>query len=364
MMDHQTAVNSITYREIRRQPEIWKTALNSLRKEAAHHQQLLEIYKDRYWIFTGCGTSYYLAQSAAFLFQKFTGFHSCATPASEILIFPHAVFQRPEKSVLVTISRSGESTEVVMAARQVMHDFKIPTIAVSCNKNSSLAKEGSHRLPFPFQQEESVVMTGSFTTMLLSILNLALQKEADDGVFREIEKLPENLEHIFTYSIDKLENAVRGVDDFVFLGQGPFLGIANEGALKMQEMSISHSQSFNSLEYRHGPKSTAAKSTLITLLLSSAGKKLEYQLAEDLKNLGAKLLIVDGIGKKEVKDLADFYISIPPVKYPDAFNPVLYTPVLQLLGFYKALAKGINPDKPQNLTAVVTFNPAENGRHE
>ena len=80
--------------------------------------------------------------------------------------------------------------------------------------------------------------------------------------------------------------ARHSFDDFVFLGQGPFHGIAREAALKVMEMSCSYSQVFHALEFRHGPKAIVSEKMCLTFLLSDSGGKAETEVLEEMKALG------------------------------------------------------------------------------
>jgi glucosamine--fructose-6-phosphate aminotransferase (isomerizing) len=343
-----------TYQEIRRQQNGWKAAVKSLAENRKQLLQLLEKYYNFTWIFSGCGTSYYLAQTASTLFKMITGYRCKAVPASEILMFPNSVFNFSDNNLLIPISRSGTTTEVVIAAQIARIKLNIPTFAVSCDPDSILIRESDLKFIFPFEREHSVVMTGSFTTMLLSLIYLASLKPYKKNIlpdFNEVADVSTRLVGEFEPFIKEISR-VASISDFVFLGQGPYYGIANEAALKMQEMSISHSQSFHALEYRHGPMSTATGHSLITVLCSQVGEEFERPLIGDLKELGAKILVFKSSQTNIKSDLVDFVITDSDI-FGDLFNPVIFTPLLQLLGYYKALAKNIDPDNPKNLSAVV-----------
>ena len=309
------------------------------------------------WVFVGCGTSFYIAQTASFLFTEIAGIRSSAVPASEVIMFPENVFQRGNHYLMVPISRSGTTTEIVLAARKARQQLNIPTLAVSCTPDSKMSVESDLTLSFPFEEEKSVVMTSSFTTQLLSILHLAVSYVEREDLQKQLSAIPEASTHMMRNSeslIEKISNNPL-LKDFVFLGQGPFYGLANEAALKMQEMSISSSQSFHSLEYRHGPMSTATEYSLITLLVSHEGESYQIQLAREMKKLGASILILHGSGDPSISQAADYDIGVNP-DFGDLLNSFQYLPVLQLLGYYRALAKNINPDMPKNLSHVVTFD--------
>ena len=356
--------STYTYSEIKRQFAAWKQLLYHLEKKGSKNLKIVEKFSEAVWIFTGCGTSYYLAQTASLLFENITGIPTKAVPSSEMIIFPQHIFNSKSNYLVVPMSRSGTSTEVVMAARTVKKDLKLPTLAVSCTPDSPLVKEAVHTLEFPFEKEQSVIMTGSFTSMLMSVVHLAALYAEDRQLITKMAKLADTAEALVQSSEPQIKDIalVDDLKDFVFLGQGPYFGIANEAALKIQEMSISHSQSFHALEYRHGPKSTATANTLLTLLFSEAGLSLEADLLKDLKQLGAKTLALTSAHMVEECHRADYIIDVPP-GYGDILTPFMYMPLLQLLGYYKAIAKHLNPDNPRNLTAVVEFNLSENGKY-
>jgi len=353
-MDSSVINNNHTYREIKRQQKGWKAVLESLKGKDTELLKILDKYSASTWIFSGCGTSYYLAQTASILFEMITGFRSKSVASSEILMFPGSVFNTRDENLFIPISRSGITTEVVKAAQLTRKHFNIPTLAISCDPDSTLIKESELKLTFPFDRENSVVMTGSFTTMVMSLIYLAYLRPRTKKVlpnFNDVADRSTKVVEKYESFIEDISND-REITDFVFLGQGPYYGIANEAALKVQEMSISPSQSYHALEYRHGPISTATQHTLITVLCSQAGQEFEHPLISDLEQLGAKILVFKNNKAGINLNAADFVITDSEA-FGDIFTPVIYTPLLQLLGYYKALAKNIDPDNPKNLSAVV-----------
>ena len=348
--------SNYTYNEIIRQQSIWKKVLSSLEKDKSNYSVYLDKYKNHKWIFTGCGTSYYLAQTGSYIFKNLTGIETSAVPASEIIMFPESIINKDSDYLLIPISRSGTSTETIQAAQAAKNNFNVPVLSISCNPTSTLVNESDLSITFPFEKEQSVVMTGSFTTMLLSILFLSSLYKENPEITDKIAGLSEASRILMKKSELYIKEIAENPDisKFVFLGQGPFYGIANESALKIQEMSISAAHSYHSLEYRHGPMSTATKNTLITIFSSENGSAFERQLIGDLKNLGAKVLYLQKENNSRFSVDPHFIITIPS-NYGDVFKPFLYMPLMHLLGYYKAVSKNLNPDKPKNLSAVVTF---------
>jgi glucosamine--fructose-6-phosphate aminotransferase (isomerizing) len=342
-----------TYKEIVRQQDTWEKALEHLATQGAAHRQLVERYRARVWAFTGCGTSYYLAQTAAALFEMITGVRALAVPASEIVTYAGLVFNAQDSHVLVAFSRSGTTTETLWAAQKARNELSIPVVTVSCDDQSPLAREGHHLVTFPFQAEQSTVMTGSFTTMLLSLVYLAAEGASDSELQVRFARVPGVSKQIMQQHEPTVRRiATLGLADFVFLAQGPLVGVANEAALKVKEMSLSPAVGYHALEFRHGPMSVVTERSLIAILFSQAAKDLELRLGQDLKKLGAKLLFLQEQACHDGSSLADFQL-LTPNGFGDVLNSFLFMPLLQLLGYYQALEKGLDPDHPKNLTAVI-----------
>ena len=160
-----------TRQEIFSQPEAWSGALEVLRTqrqailavEAGHYDQIL---------FTGCGSTYYLSLAAACLAQELTGFPCRAFPASELWLYPNSSYV-PGKTLLVAVSRSGETSETLRACQAFLSDRKGDLLTLSCYGDMPLAKMGSFNLVFPSGQEQSVAQTRAFSTLYLGTVALA-----------------------------------------------------------------------------------------------------------------------------------------------------------------------------------------------
>ncbi len=135
-------------------------------------------------------------------------------------------------------------------------------------------------------------------------------------------------------------------DRFYFLGSGVRYGLACEVNLKMKEMTLTHSEPFHFLEFRHGPMSMVTERALIVGLVSERNSSHELAVLNEMQALGGTVLALGESGLDVCFDSG----------LPEAGRAVLYLPVLQLMAFYRSLAKGLNPDCPTNLTAVVKLN--------
>src|SRR5208283_16117 len=176
-----------TLREIHSQPEVWGRCLNTLDKLDL---ELLAGDKNpmtHEWLFVGCGTSYYLAQAAAATFTVLTGTTARAVPASEILLFPKLAFPVSDAGFFpVLISRSGHTSEVLQVA-EYLKQHGIEFLAVTCDGNE-LTKLSSRMLKLPVN-EESTVMTSSFTSMLIALQYIAARYARQDDFLEGLHAL-------------------------------------------------------------------------------------------------------------------------------------------------------------------------------
>jgi glucosamine--fructose-6-phosphate aminotransferase (isomerizing) len=336
-----------TFAEITTQAEAWADALHffeSVRAELLHAWAEIS---PRQILFIGCGSTYYLSQTAAALFQGLTGVTARACPASELLWFASQVVADPRQTLLVAISRSGTTTETLAAMGKFRELEGRAIWGITCYPGTPLAQETELALIAEAAQERSIAQTRSFTSMLVLIQALAAWIAGiDTSCLSELPRHGQGLLEKSTPLVEKLGQRADW-DQFVFLGSGSQYGVANEAMLKMKEMSLSHSEAFHFLEYRHGPKSMAGEQTLVVGLLSREAYAHEQQVLSEVSGLGAHILALS-----PNKDGPGFTIHLPS-HFPSWAMPVLYLPPLQLLAYYRAVSKGLDPDHPRHLDPVV-----------
>jgi glucosamine--fructose-6-phosphate aminotransferase (isomerizing) len=305
------------------------------------------------WVFVGCGTSYYLAQAAAASFTALLSVAARAVPASEVLLQPHIVFPAGAKVYFpVLISRSGHTSEVLKVA-EYLREQDTEFLAVTCD-GRELAASGNRVLKLPVV-EESTVITSSFTSMVLALQYLAADLMGNEAFLDGLRKLPSELSRLLDAYAPEVEYfAQKAFDDFAFLGQGPLFAIASETALKVMESSSSYAQYFHTLEFRHGPKSIVGPETLIGGLLSESGYVAEESVLLEMKKLGASIYAVTNTASPKLRSAADLLIELE-LDVPELVRAIVYVVWGQLLGSYRGLQKGLDPDNPLNLDRVVTL---------
>lgn len=346
-----------TLREILSQPQAWRETAQRLHggNELAEIKRTFSPHEP--WLFVACGSSYYLAQSVAAQWTKLLLVRCEAVPASEMLFAADEILQRAGAKQIVLVSRSGKTTEVLRVAESLHMRPAVHTLGVTCSEDSELAKHCAITLKLPWTDEQSMVMTRSFTSILLLFAKLGAEFADDAELAAAANTIPGRAEAWLAANAGKIRAfaAKRLFSDYVFLGQGAHYWLAQEAALKMTEMSSSYAQAYHTLEFRHGPKAIASKDTLITLLLSDASAKEEIPLIGELKKLGARIVVVANRATPELRDEADLLIEFA-LDAPEFARMAVTAIPPQLLGLETGLRKGLNPDVPTNLTRAVVLD--------
>lgn len=339
---------SLTLQEILDQPEAWAAALERFEADAPRVDRLFERDPRDEVVFTGCGSSYYLSMTAASVFQQFTGLRAKAVPASEILQFPEGVFAQDSSPLLVVASRSGTTTETLRAAKAVARQG-IPILCLTCAARSPLARQADLALCSPRGREKSVVMTKSFSSLLLLGLLLAAQRAGDAGLRRELHRLPALGRRVLKIALPLMRDVGTAASRFVFLGAGPAHGIAWEAMLKLTEMAQRPAVAYHPLEFRHGPIAAAGPGTVAVLFGTEGGKRMEKALVRDLRRQGVSVV---ALGDDWSMAEAETGVALG-AGLSDAARSVLYLPFAQLLAYHRAVGAGLDPDRPQHLSSVV-----------
>jgi glucosamine--fructose-6-phosphate aminotransferase (isomerizing) len=281
----------------------------------------------------GCGTSYNLALSIA-ASAAAAGYRAVAVPGNEWFRRPQNYIPDWKMASVVALSRSGESTETVAAARRSREE-NLTVVSITCAAESSLAQIGEPVIYSPTDPAEGIVMTTSASLMLLAGLghcgvpvDVGAAAKAASGLLADFDA--------------KGQHLLAGVEHVVYLGAGAAYGLAVEGGLKLQEMSQVFTQAYHPLEYRHGPISLVDDGTLVVMLYSPESLMEEGAVVRDVQALGARVLGIGGPGDEMLSCDAK-----------DGSRPLAILPVLQLLGERMAARRSRDTTAPRHLTKVV-----------
>ena len=283
----------------------------------------------------GCGTSVHIADSIACALNE-AGFAARAVPGNEWTRRASSYVPAGTPTRMLALSRSGESTETVAAAAAGLR-AGLDVLGVTCAPGSALTRVSSESFEAETHPEEGIVMTASASLMLMTGLRYAGLSITPDTIVAA--------EALLEASDPHLVSLIQGRSHFVFLGGGAYYGVAREGALKMQEMSLSQSEAHHPLEYRHGPTSLIDEHSFVVMLYHPDTREEEEQVAREVMEKGAVVLGLGGLGTVSLSVGGD-----------QGAGPLVCLPVLQLLGEYVARANGLDTLAPRHLTKVVTFD--------
>lgn len=334
-----------TYTEIKTQTEAWKNALAVTVEQAVEIKKLTDQYDQV--IFTGCGSTYYLSLAGSSLFQNLTRKTARAVPASELLFNTSTVVNTGSRNLLVAVSRSGTTTETLRAVEMFKRERHGEVIVIS-NYDTSMSQLADLKIVIPEGQEKSVAQTRSFASMYVAVIALCVIATGKVELLDQLNLLP----GVGNRLLDQFEPLAKEIgenlifDRFYFLGSGTNYGLACEVNLKMKEMTLTHSEPFHFMEFRHGPMSMVNENTVIVGLLSDKNLIQEQAVLNEMEAKGANILALS-----ENQGHVTFGSGVV-----EEVRGVLYLPVLQLMAFYRSIAKGMNPDSPKNLTAVVKLD--------
>lgn len=282
--------------ELASQPEAWRRAAGMIAE-----QNLLPATGARIAV-VGCGTSWFVAQSYAWLREAGGQGRTDAFAASEAFI-------DRDYDAIVAITRSGTTTEVLELIDA--NARRVPTIGIVGDMGSPLVDVVDEVIALPFADERSVVQT-RFATTTLALLRSSLGADLSAAIADAEDAIGA-----------ELDPALVDVEQFAFLGRGWTVGLAHEAALKMREAAQSWTESYPAMEYRHGPIAIAAPGRA-TWMLGGAPEGLRAE--------------VEATGARFVESDRD---------------PMAELVLIQKLALLRARARGLDPDEPRNLTRSV-----------
>ena len=337
-----------TLREILSQPAAWSAALRAFAQRQAEAMDLWAAADFDQVIVTGCGSTYYLSLAAAQLLRQ-SGVDARAVPASELLLHPATVCLPVARYLLLTISRSGTTSETLRAQENFIAAGGT-VICITCDSSSPLAQSADLAIAVDAAQERSVAQTRSFSSMLVvaQLLAGALDgRSASAGA-----GLPDACAHLLDSCADSMQSlgGAEGLGKFFFLGAGALYGIACEAMLKMKEMALAHSEAFHPLEFRHGPMSLVGADSLVIGLVSSSAAEHELRVLREMRDMGATVLVISQRHSRFAH-----HISLP-AELPTVHATALHLPPLQLLAYWRALKNDCDPDQPRRLSAVISLD--------
>jgi glucosamine--fructose-6-phosphate aminotransferase (isomerizing) len=335
-----------TLKEIHEQPNVIRAAMAQQHEELNKFIDILLSAKRIY--LTGCGTSFHAGMSMKYLLAKTLKLPSEVFISSEI---GQHVDLIDSDSVVVAYTQSGETADVLGAIRSSKEQgAKILSIVNAYG--SSVTRESDATLYIKAGPEVGVAATKTFINQLV-LNHLICYTASENGVvLKALAQIPEKIhtELALEEKIASLSKKYVHSPDYYFVGRGDHFPLALEGALKLKELSYVHAEGIAAGELKHGSLALIDKGTPI-VLLNPEDKTYHETLSNgaEMSARGAKII---GISTRN-STLYDEYIPLPQVNFP-ALYPILEAIPLQMLAYYTAVSRNLDPDYPRNLAKSVT----------
>lgn len=368
-MDNKS-VGFHTNKEIGHQPEVWLNTYNVINNNRQSiHAFLDEVFKEETdVILTGAGSSAFIGGIASGSLLGRRDVIARPIPTTDLVTHPEQYLSRKRRTLMVSFARSGNSPES-LAGIGIANKYcnEIFHIIITCNSKGKLYTEFSGnnalRILLPKETNDvSLAMTSSFTSMLLAFVLIA-RIDTIEKELLSVKSLADSIEKFIEKAKDDVEKlALLDFKRAVFLGSGPLGGAARESHLKLQELTdgkvICKFDSF--LGFRHGPKVVIDDTTLVV-----------YQLSHDAHSQLYEIDLIKQINASN-QGLAQVLIAMEPISI-DGFTPSLelfftnnsetsaidveylsiaHVVFAQMLGYYKSLQMGLDPDAPSVSGAI------------
>lgn len=344
---------SLTEQEILDTPQALERTCRYFEERDTEVRAFFDRHTQRKFVFFGCGSSYMLAKGAAALFQSLPNTAACAIPAGDYIVDPLYWKEAARDAVVVTLSRSGRTSEMVWAVKNVKETLGCPVISISAEDGNDIMPMSDLDLTLDWCYDRSVCQTRTVTNLHTATLLLAAAYAGNAALDAAVRAACAASAEFQTENRPALE-AVAALpwNSVVVLADGPACGIAEEGALAFTEIAMMTGRYFHLLDYRHGPIVISGEETLTLMLLQPGEKKLQEAMVKDVIGHGGTVVTVSDEAGNPYGAAA--HIQIDGIGAFAAWGiPFIY--VAQMLALLKAERLGGNPDAPQGLDAYITL---------
>jgi glucosamine--fructose-6-phosphate aminotransferase (isomerizing) len=311
-------------------------------------------------VVVACGTSFNAGIAAKHAIEHWTRIPVELDVASE---FRYRDPVLDSRGLVIGITQSGETADTLAAVR-FAKEMGAKVVAITNVVGSSITRDADAVLFTHAGPEIGVAATKTFLAQLVALNLLALYLAQQRGSMPEdklvetvsaMNALPEQIRQVLGIQDDLAIAAKKyaGATDFLFIGRGVGTAVAQEGALKLKEISYIHAEGYAAGELKHGAIALIAEGVPVVAVMT--GNPLyEKMLAnvEEVRARGASMILVAPEGDERARSLADDIFEVPQTK--PLLTPILDTIPLQLLAYFVAKERGLSPDKPRNLAKSVT----------
>ena len=309
-------------------------------------------------VIVACGTAKNAGTVAKNIFEALCRIETLVEVASEFR------YRNPiidNKTLAIFISQSGETADTI-AALKLAKSKGAKTVAVTNVKGSSITREADFSIYTLAGPEIAVASTKAYTSQIALLTLMAMDfaeklervnKEVIESIKAEIPEISSKINYVLENK-EKYHDIAKDIinnRDVFFIGRGIDYAVAEEGALKLKEISYIHAESYSSGELKHGPIALIEKDVpVIGIITDEDLVEKSVSNMQEVISRGAKSIIVTN---QEIdSDNFNYVINIPKIN--KLLSPILSVIPLQLISYYAAKEKSLDVDKPRNLAKSVT----------
>lgn len=338
-------------KEIHEQKEAVK---NTIEKSLLNLREINIDFSDIDKIYiVACGTAYNAGTIGKYYFQEYLNKPVYTDIASEFRYNKQFIDQH---TLVILVSQSGETADTLAVLRKVKeHGCKV--LAVTNVVGSTISREADNVFYTFAGPEIAVASTKAYTTQIVSLYLIAryfsTTKEEYEDVIKEAVKICPLIDEVLEKEKDIKEIARKFINakSIFYLGRSIDHALANEGALKLKEISYIHAESFAAGELKHGTIALIENMTPVVAIMTQ--KDLYDKMLSNIQEVKARgAYIVAVTNDNEKIKFADDTIQIP--EFCQMLTPILAVIPLQILAYYTSYLKGYDVDKPRNLAKSVT----------
>lgn len=311
--------------------------------------------------FVACGTSYYASQVGKYYIESLARLETETDIASEFR------YRNPilnEKTLVITISQSGETADTLAAIR-LAKQMGAKTLSICNVKSSSIDREAHGHVYMNTGPEIGVASTKAFTStlgllvLISGVIAKAKQPEifsaTEKEVFEALLKLPSQMEVVLSYDkyFDDASETLQKFKGFLYMGRGVSFPIAMEGALKMKELAYLHAEGYAAGEMKHGPLALIDE-RILTVMLAPKDEHYEKTISnlQEVKARSGKIISIGSGADEKLEGMSEYYLPLPQSHWMT--SPILATLPLQLMAYHVSCRMGNDVDQPRNLAKSVT----------
>ncbi len=349
-------------KEINEQPEVFKNTTTPYLKNGIDSliEKMPDFTKYERIRIVACGSATHAGLVGKCMIEKYANVEVMVETASE---FRYKKQFLKKDELVIVVSQSGETAdtlEALLIAKQNGND----TLGIVNTKGSTIARESKMVLYTEAGQEIAVATTKAYSAQvaLLSLiaLNLSCKKHLIDkkeilDILKDVKKLPDYIEELLNRRDDykKIAEEIKDYNDVFFIGRGVDYALAQEGSLKLKEISYTHSEAYAAGELKHGTISLIEDKTPVIAVITDYDIALKtISNVKEVKSRGANVICITNRNLSNDSNLYDEKIVIPKVN--DLFEPLLTVIPLQMIAYELAKIKECSIDKPRNLAKSVT----------